>query len=256
MLRWLATGTEADRTRFEDKVRHLLTQFEVTDAEGYLARAHFLAVPDGMEPSADHLTLTASQADDAIRFVARDPSAAPDLPQAYFDGLPSDDGPIPGTIMWQGNPSIDQYTGPMAVFPAAWSLLEDEGLKQRIATQMVGYLHRLERIELIHLQSNPEIAEAATAILGGTGNVDDDLDLASIDTIVLYVLPAYNRLSADTYPGEAPADFPRAATEVYDAEDASFLLDLVSVLGWPRRARRTASITSTPPAYGAAMPST
>lgn len=230
MLRWLETGTEADRQRFEDKVRTVLTQFEITDAVGYLARAHFLALPDDVEPSADHLTLTETQADDEIRFVARDPSVAPDLPEAYSTGLPDGEGStVQGTIMWQGNPSIDQYTGAMVALPAAWSLLDDPDLKDRIEAQLVGYLHRLERVELINLQDNPEVSASAAALLSGGVEVGDDLDVENLDTIVAYVLPAYNHTNEDTYPRQPPEDFPREATTVIDASSPTFLPELLSL---------------------------
>lgn len=238
MLRWLTTGTEADRRRFEDKVRVMLTQFEVTDAVGYLARAHFLIVPDGTPTTPDHLTLTATQADDVIRFEARDPSSAPDLPAGYAEGVPDGDGgTVMGTVGWQGNPSIDQYTGAMVTLPAAWSLLDDEGLRARIADQLVGYLHRLERVEIRNLQGNPDLAEAAAAALGGAVELDGELDIAALDTIVLYALPAYNHRNEDSYSRLPPAAFPREATVVLDAGDAGFLPDLFTLVaklqqGW------------------------
>jgi hypothetical protein len=231
MMRWLATGTEADRVRFEDKVRTVLTQFEVTDAVGYLARAHFLALPDGSATSPDHLTLTESQADDTIRFVARDPSTAPDLPADYGTGVTLTNGEVVGgTVMWQGNPSIDQYTGAMTVLPAAWSLLEDQDLKDRIEAQLVGYLHRLERIELRNLQANPEFALAAANLLGAGVTADDDLNIDDLDTLVAYALPAYSHRNETDFPRDAPVDFPRGAAQVYDAGSPTFLIDLLALM--------------------------
>ncbi|MCB9681052.1 MAG: hypothetical protein H6733_06225 [Alphaproteobacteria bacterium] len=237
MLRWLATGTEPDRLRFEAEVRAILSQFEVTDAVGMLARAHFLIVPDGTPPSADHLTLTASQADDTIRFVARDPSFAPDLPVAYAYGVPDGQGgTATGVVGWQGNPSIDQYTGAMVTLPAAWDLLDDPDLKDRIAAQLTGYLRRLQRVEIRNLLSRPDLAEAAAAALGG-GSVDA-LDLETLDTIVLFALPAYNHTNEDTFPHDAPTDLPTEPTLVLDAGSSTFLADLFGLIARLQAGRR------------------
>lgn len=230
MWRWLTTGTAADRARFERQLRASLTQFEVTGVEGYLARAHFLAVPDGTPASPEHLVLTTSQAEDPIRFVARDPSAAPDLPAAYATGVPDGQGGIAtGTVMWQGNPSIDQYTGPMTVYPTAFGLV-DASLQDRIATQMTCYLKRLDRYEIRNLQGNPELLEAALAALGGAGGaVDEDLDVESLDTIVLFALPAYNKTNEDDDPGACPEGLPVEPVATLDATSDTFVPDLLTL---------------------------
>jgi len=230
MWRWLHTGTAADRTRFEDQLRTTLTQFEVTGVDGFLARAHFLAVPDGTPRSPDHLLLTQTEADDPIRYVARDPSAAPDLPTAYGTGVPDGDGgTVQGTIMWQGNPSIDQYTGPMTVLPTAHALV-GPALQARIETQLTCYLKRLERLEIRNLQGNPELFEAALAALGAVGgSVDDDLDLDALDTVVMFALPAYNKTNEQTYPSACPETLPTEPVTVLDASSDSFIPDLLTV---------------------------
>ena len=220
MFRWLATGTAADEARFERKVRDLLTMFEVTDSDGYLARYHFIVRPDGTPSDPDHATLTSSEVDDPIRFHARDPDSVPDRPAAWTGA----------TIGWQGNPSIDQYTGAMVSLPAAWGLLDDADLRDRIATQLTCYLSRLRRVEIRNLQAAPAFLDAVLSALGGSLSDDADIDFDSLDTVVAFGLPAITHANEDTVPTTCEPGPPTEPAEIFDATSSTFLVDLLGLI--------------------------
>ena len=219
MFRWLATGTEADRARFERKVRDLLTMFEVTDVDGYLARYHYIVRPNGSPPDPAHATLPESEAEGGTRMLARDPTAAPDRPAAW-EGA---------TVGWQGNPSIDQYTGSMVSLPAAWGLLDDAPLRDRIARQLTCYASRLRRIELRNLQQAPELLDAALIAVNGSLADDPDLDLASLDTVVGFGLISVTPSTYAGTPKDCPGGPPTEAVEIYDATSPDFMVDLLNL---------------------------
>ena len=223
-MRYLQTGTEADYARMEQKARQLVTLFEVTGVPGYLSRAHFLLLDPDDPPTDQHFTERDPDSLDH-RDNPLDPADAPDLPAAYTDGS--------GTPMWRGNPSIDQYTGPMVAFPLVWGLLQDEDLRDRIATQLTCYLKRLRRVEIQNLQENQEALELVRAYFAdGTVELDeDDIDLTATDTLVVYVLDQLNSENADAFDRSCPAAVMTEPDQVIDASDDDFLLDLVVLVG-------------------------
>jgi hypothetical protein len=233
LLRYLETGTEADYARLEAKVRTLLTLFDVTGIPGYLARHHFLLLPEGGPDSPDHIVLFGEGPRDARDRAVDDPESVAGLPDAYAEGIADSQGELwTGTPMWRGNPSIDQYTGPMVTFPAVYGLLQDEGLRQSVADALVCYLHRLQRIEVVHLQDNPDALEAVqTFLAGGHLQLDpDDIDLTQLDTLVAYAHPQINTANQDFYDRSCPESVALAPARVIDASDSGFGLDLLNLV--------------------------
>jgi hypothetical protein len=163
----------------------------------------------------------------------RDPAGVVDLPLAYREGLPGPDGvPVQGAPMWHGHPSIDQYTGPMLAFPLVWPLLHDEGLRQRISHHLVCYLNRLQRIELVNLEANPQVMQLVTDFFaGGRLRLDPgDIDLTATDRVVAYALRGQNVSNVEQFDRSCP-DHPAVLPDlVLDAGAADFfprLYDLV-----------------------------
>ncbi|MBT9557262.1 MAG: hypothetical protein IV100_14580 [Myxococcales bacterium] len=230
-LRYAETGTEADRARLHLKTRQILTQFDVTGIPGYLARYHFLRVPDGTPQTDDHILRYASE-DYGYKDHTFDPAWAPDLPAVYHTGLPGPSGTtIPVEPMWRGNPSIDQYSGPVVGLTLAWSLLDDAALKARITTHVTCYLKRLQRIEVKNLQGNPEALAAFQALAGGgrLGNEPDDFDFTTLDTLVAYGLLQPNTKNAESYDRTCPATISPAPPRVLDAAAPDFLVQLLAL---------------------------
>lgn len=231
-LRYASTGTEAEYARMEDKVRRLLTVFDVTGIPGYLARYHYLMMPTGGPVSDEHILRYEGNYQPDHRDRPFDAGSVPDLSVAYTEGLPDSEGQlVVGQPMWQGNPSIDQYTGPRVGFSLAWDLLKDEELKARITEHLTCYLNRLERIEVLNLQDNPEAIDAFQGLLGsGALTLDEgDIDIGTIDTLVGYGLRQINSKNADDYPSACPSGPALEATRVYDAASPTFLLDLLAL---------------------------
>ena len=229
-LRYLQTGTEADYRRMEDKVRALLTLFDVTGIPGYLARHHFLLMDPGAPQTDEHIFFHdgASLNHSDHEF---DPANAPDLPAVYVDGY--DDGTTVhhGTPMWHGNPSIDQYSGPMTAFPLVYDLLRDSSLRDRIAHHMTCYLNRLARIEIHNLQQNPD-ALAAVQEFFANAYLDldpGDPDLSTLDTVVAYVLLQPNSTNTDTFDRGCPAEPSTEPFRVLDAASNDFVLDMFAL---------------------------
>jgi len=226
-LRYVETGTEADYQRMEDKVRRLLTMFDVTGIPGYLARHHFLLM-DPWAPQTDQHIFRHDAASLDHRDYVFDPTGIPDLPAVYTDGY--DDGQTVhhGTPMWHGSPSIDQYSGPMTAFPMVYGLLRDPALQQRITRHITCYLKRLERIEVINLQQNPDVLEAVLNYFAGANLQLDpgDLDFTQLDTVVLYVTRQPNSLNTDDFDRTCPDEIHLTPWRVLDGTETSFILDL------------------------------
>ncbi len=231
VLRYVETGTEADYQRMEDKVRRLLTLFDVTAIPGYLARNHFLLMEPGAPQSDQHIFEHDATSLDHIDHIF-DPVGIPDLPAVYTDGYNDGQTVHHGTPMWHGSPSIDQYSGAMTAFPMVYGLLRDPALQQRISHHLTCYLKRLARIEVINLQQNPMVLDAVLDYFAGANlQLDpDDLDFAELDTIVMYVHRQVNSLNADTFDRSCPDELPLTPWRVLDAADSSFVLDLFELV--------------------------
>ena len=222
ILRYLHTGTEADYLRMEEKTRVMLRFFEVTGIPGYLARHHYLLVPEGT-PSDDRHIFRSHPDDDDHRDIPN-PESLDFLPDVYASGL--------GTPRWSGDPSIDQMNGPMVAFPMVHGLLRDEALKEQLAYQMTCYLHRLRRIEIINLQDNPDALDAFQQYFAGdTLDLDPgDIDLETLDRIVMYVHPQINTSNEDRY-DMACGEFIRMEPwRVIDATAGLFILDVLELV--------------------------
>lgn len=234
-LRYFAFGTEAEYQRMEAKTRALLTMFDVTGAPGYLARNFFLDLEPGAPKSDAHLLQYGPVATGVDAHPMDAASAgAPDLPEIYRSGLKDNAGKAwTGTPYWTGNPSIDQYTGPMVAFPLVYDHLRDPALKARIAAHLTCYLRRLVRLEIRNLQQNPAVlASIQGYFAGGVLAVDPgEIDLSKIDTVVAYALPQLNELNTATYDRTCPAQVALTASRVLDATSPSFLLDLLNLVG-------------------------
>lgn len=219
-LRYATTGTEADYARMERKVRQLLALFDVTGVPGYLARHHWGQIDPGPSPTPDHIV---DHRDTDHRDHVFPLDRLEDAPAAYA---------APGvTPMWHGNPSIDQYTGPMVSFPLVYGLLRDDALKARIATHITCYLKRLDRIEVRNVQANPDVLGALQAFLGGGRLALDpgDIDLTAVDTAVGYVLRQLNEASADDLDLGCPAEVALEPSRVIDLTDNLFLARLLEL---------------------------
>lgn len=222
-FRYAVTRTEADYARMEAKTRALLMNFEVTNIPGYLARYHFLQVPDGA-PQSDQLML--HHGDESTLSVDAMPIedlSIPGLPEAYQSAT--------STAYWEGDVSIDQYTGPMMAFPLVYDLLRDEALKARIVHHLTCYLKRLQRIEVVNLKRNPEVSRELYSYFAGAGlNLDpDDIDLSTLDRLVWYVHPGVNRENVDTYDRTCPDRVQTTPARVIDAASEDFLLDMLKL---------------------------
>ncbi|MBW1871391.1 MAG: hypothetical protein JRJ19_04965, partial [Deltaproteobacteria bacterium] len=232
IFRYAQTGTEADYQRMEDKVRTLLRNFEVTGIPGYLARYHFLLLPDGT-PLGDEPILRHGDPESA------DPRDNPiesldieGLPAVYTSGVPDGSGGfVQGTPMWNGHPSIDQYTGPMTAFPLVYNLLRDEELKADIVQHMTCYLKRLRRLEIINLKDNPDIREQLTEYFAGNNPKFDpgDPDFMDLGRLVVYYNAGFNRANADSFDRSCPETMAIEPTRVLDAAGENFMLEMIEL---------------------------
>lgn len=229
-FRYAATGTEADYLRMEAKVRTLLASFDVTGIPGYLARYHFLLLPEGA-PKSDQLILHYGADDDPVHLPIADP-ALPGLPAEWLEGV--DDGAggkVRGTAMWDGDVSIDQYTGPMTAFPIVYNLLRDEALAERIVHHMTCYLKRLERIEIRNLKARPELLEELLSLFGGESLMldADDPDISELGEIVWFVHRGINVNNAATFDRTCPEGLPYEPGRIIDAKSPTFESELLEL---------------------------
>ncbi len=233
-FRYAATGTEADYRRMEERVRTLLTMFDVTGVPGYLARFHFLRMPEGFVQRPEHFYSVAGQENLGRRDMPiLDPAAVPDLPAEYLQGVAVEGGePLHGTPMWHGHPSIDQYTGPMLSFPVVYDLLRDEGLKARLVEHLRCYLNRLQRVELVHLRENEQVLQLVTEFFAGGGSLNldpDDIDLLDTDRVVAFVHRGINPDNYADFDRTCPAGPAFQPNLVLDARDPDFFTQLVEL---------------------------
>ena len=226
ILRYSQTGTEADYQRMEQGVRSLLTMYDVSGVPGYFTRYFFLLLPPGAPNDRAHMFEYEGQItlDHHNRDI--DPAALAGLPAVYRDGVTGPDGTVyQGRPMWEGRPSIDQNTGPMNALPLAYPMLRDDTLKQRITHHLTCYLKRLQRIELVNLQSNPDLLASLTQYFNAGELMLDpgDKDLTKLDRIVAYVQRQINTANEDTFDRTCPDTVQLAPWRVIDAASPSFL---------------------------------
>ncbi|MBI2373351.1 MAG: hypothetical protein HYV07_05075 [Deltaproteobacteria bacterium] len=240
-FRYTQTRTEADYQRMEAKTRALVRNFEVTGAPGYLARYHWLLVPEGT-PQSDQLILErgeASLGDVSMPLPSVDIEG---LPDEYKNGVPDGQGGlVPPRPYWDGDPSIDQYTGPMVAFPLVYPHLRDDALKAKLVQHLTCYLKRLERIEIRNLRSRPDLIAELQEAFGGSGLKLDpgDPNPAQLDTMVWYVLPGINSKNYAGYDRACPAHVQLEASRVYDALSPTFESELLGLAQDINRSTRT-----------------
>lgn len=218
IFRYTQTRTEADYARMEEKTRTLIRSFEVTGIPGYLARYHYLKVPEGTPP------------DDQLIQRTGDPGPV-DLPieDSGIDGLPPQYDR--GEAFWNGDVSIDQYTGPMMAFPIAYGLLKDEALKEKITHHLTCYLKRLARIEIINLKARPDLVEELWSFFGGTSlELDpDDPDISDLSELIWYVHRGINRENMDGFDRTCPEEVQLEPWRVLDARSPTFESELLEL---------------------------
>jgi hypothetical protein len=232
VMRYATTGTQADYQRMVDKLKTLLMLFDVTGVPGYLARYVYISVPAGTPQDDQHIVQVQGQQDPGDRDLPIRAQDQADLPAAYTQGVPDGHGGVVvGTPMWQGHPSIDQYTGPMMAFPLVYNLLQDASLKQRITHDITCYLNRLKRFEVTHLQENPSVLQALTQYFGGgTLELDPgDIDLTKTDTLVGYYLDDLNSANVNSFDGSCPAHPATTPTLTLDATSNDFVVQLLGL---------------------------
>jgi len=233
ILRYSQTGTEADYLRMEAGVRTLLTMYDVTGVPGYFIRYFYLLLPPGAPNDPAHLFRYDDPATLNHQHRDVDPAALAQLPAVYRDGVTGPDGTVwQGRPMWLGRPSIDQNTGPMNALPLAYPLLRDDQLKQRITHHLTCYLRRLQRIELVNLQSNPSLLSALTQFFNaGELKLDPgDKDLTKLDRIVAYVQRQINTANEDTFDRTCPDTVQLEPWRVIDAASPTFLGELLKLV--------------------------
>jgi len=227
LMRYLVTGSTPDYQRVENKVRTLVTLFDVTGIPGYLARYHFIRLP-GAPPIDKHITdyqVGDTDPPTAQYHAIANPASVPGLPPDYLTGVTdADGGTWTGTPMWCGFPSIDQYSGLTVSLPAAYSLIKDTALQQKIAYHLTCYLKRLQRLEIHHVQSSPDAVNLMKSLLGA------DSSLTTLDTLVVYYLPQYNSKSAATFDMTCPASITLTAGRVLDATSTTFENDVFNLV--------------------------
>jgi hypothetical protein len=235
ILRYAQTGTEADYQRMEQQVRDMVTMYDVTGVPGYVCRYHYLLVPEGTPNDTEHIlrwehTHNLGHHDRPVV----NPEGLTNLPAIYTEGITDDEGTVwKGTPMWHGRPSIDQSSGPMTSLPMAYALLQDDELKEKIVHHLTCYLKRLQRIELINLQENPDLVEGLLAYFSvGELQLDpDDIDLTKLDRIVAYVNRQINTKNEATFDLSCPDSVQLEPWRVIDASSDTFLLDMLDLIG-------------------------
>ncbi|MGM0577646.1 MAG: hypothetical protein ACQEXJ_18110 [Myxococcota bacterium] len=235
VLRYSETGTEADYQRMEQQVRDLVTMYEVTGIPGYMTRNHYLLLPEGGPNTPEHNLRWEGPGwnPNHHQRPVPDPESVPDLPEAYLEGIPNGEGElVQGTPMWQGRPSIDQNSGPMTALPMAWGLLRDEDLKARIVHNLTCYLKRLQRIELVNLQDNPDLVDGLVSYFSaGELSLDPgDIDFTEMDRIVGYVHRQVNDANEDTFDRSCPDTVQVEPWRVIDASSDDFPLEMLDLV--------------------------
>ncbi len=231
IYRYAATQTDADYRRMEDRTRALILDFEVTGIPGYLSRYHFLQRAPG-SPQTDQLIVALGTETSPTQL---------ELPKVDLPGLPPEYAAAGAKAYWEGDTSIDQYTGPMTAFPIVWSLLKDEALKAKIVYQMTCYLKRLRRIEIINLRSRPMLVQEVLTAFGASRiRLDpDDPDIRELEKLVWYVHPGINQNNSGAFTGGCPDKVQLEPWRVIDAQSESFELDLLGLNADINRDNRT-----------------
>jgi hypothetical protein len=231
ILRYANTGTEADYQRMEGWVRGLVMKWDVTGIPGYLSRSHYLLMPPGGPNSTEHFVRWGLAADENwMHYDIPNPAGVEGLPAAYVEGLPDADGNlVKGEARWNGRPSIDQVSGSETALPMAYALLRDEGLKAKIRTHLTCYLKRLQRVELVNLQQNPEALQAFMDYFA-SGQLEfdaDDIDFSKLDRIVGYVQRQINSKNEADFDTSCPDTIQMTPWRTIDAAAPAFVGQLL-----------------------------
>jgi len=120
----------------------------------------------------------------------------------------------------------------MTSLPMAYHFIRDQKIKDRIVHHLSCYAKRLQRIEIINLQSNQDILEALmNYFAAGELKMDEgDIDLTKTDKIVGYVHRQVNPANEATFDFGCPETMQIEPWRLLDATDDAFLLDLLNLV--------------------------
>ena len=113
----------------------------------------------------------------------------------------------------------------------AYALLEDEALKARMVEQLTCYLKRLERIEIINLDKQPDAVETLLGYFAGANMAldPDDIDFSSMTRVVMYVHRQINTLNEDVFDTSCPENVQMVPWRVLDGTDDTFIFDVIEL---------------------------
>ncbi len=241
--RYRATGTDADYDRMLRQLEGMMFLYEVADPVGMIARSHWGLLPLDAPDPVGHWgkALSSWYEDDGVGWHYHYPireELLDRLPGYYTEGVDIGGTHYPTEPRWQGDSSRDMYVRSMPGVLMAYDLLgtgeREAAVKEVIEAQLPCTLKRMKKARLSNLQDAPELRDAIAGYLaGGTLALDeDDLDLTTLDEIIIYVMeqenPAHPELFDPTCPDGPPMEVDPELD--LDANEPDFVFGLIALL--------------------------
>ena len=238
--RYAVTGTEADYQRMVELLQRQLINWRVTGVPGYMFRAPFAMLPDGVAVPPGHPELNLHAHKERSNHVIYELSgqALDHLPDYYSGGLEVDGTFYETTATAEGSPSMDAYSGAFLGQTYAWDLLrsEDQALKDEIRDNLVCHLHRYRKVHVRNVQQSDVFAELM-AVFAGSGvymTGEGELDLTTQDDLWGYALQAIppDDAEGEDFPWDCPEDLPWEVDDgwEFDASDeVEFVFEIISL---------------------------
>ena len=240
--RYAVTGTAADYDRMLEKLESMALLYQVTGVPGLLARSHWAMLPEGAPEPHGHWRRSIQEwergdgSDGHFSFPI-DESLWPQLPEYYHTEVVIDGAAYPTTPRAQSDASRDMYVRSLPGVMLAWDLLGEGEREDRVRavlrTEIPCTLARMRKGRIVNLQQNAQILEAVTAYFSGTGLYieEGDLDFATIDTMVFYILEQPHPLHPEAFDPTCPDGPPMEVSPdlELDAANPQFLLQLLAL---------------------------
>ncbi|MBM4352183.1 MAG: hypothetical protein FJ109_00060 [Deltaproteobacteria bacterium] len=228
--RYAMTGTEADYERMLSQLEAMMFMYEATGVPGLLMRCHYAMLPEGAPNPVGHPGKALIPYSPPEVWADRNPipeGCLARLPAYYADGVDIQGTHYSTTPFWMGDASRDMYVRSLPGILLAYDFLgqgeREDKMRGDIRTYLPCTLKRLKKLRIVNLQKNSVIMEAIAAYFGKNSlHLDPgDLDLATLDTVIGYVMEEPRPDKPGTFDPACPDSLPMEVHPDYDFDASS-----------------------------------
>lgn len=224
--RYAVTGTHADYERMVDLTRRQLLNWRVTGVPGYMFRAPFGMLPEGVAVPEGHPELGWHGYKERSTHVVYplDETARALLPDHYHGTMTVDGQEYTVTATAEGSPSLDAYSGALLGLLHARDLLQpsEQEVVDTIDEAVRCHVNRYKKLRIRNVQDSPQLADLMKVFLarGVYAPDPDDIDLGAQEDFYGYVLEAVPPpgASGEGFEWGCPDGPPREVDPDYDLD--------------------------------------